>query len=155
MVKVHVAACSTGLPLSILTGLGSQHDSQKFIEVIDRIEIKIERGRPRTKPDEVVADAAYDGMKIKEYLRRRNIRSNIGVNKRNMKKPHVGRHTRFEEVSYKKSRSCIERFNSLIKTRFRRIALRYERLESCFRGLLNIACFLIYWKKLQAKGILK
>jgi len=111
-VKVHVAVCSTGLPLSIFTGLGSQHNSQKFIEFIDGIEIKIERGRPRTKPGEVVADAAYDDMKIREDLRRRNICSNIGVNKRNMKIPHVGRPTRFEEVSYKKNRSCIERFNS-------------------------------------------
>ena len=154
-VKVHVAVCSTGLPLSILTGLGSQHDSQKFIEVIDGIEIKIERGRPRTKPDEVVADATYDNMKIREYLRRRNIHSNIGVNKRNMKKPYVGRPTRFEEMSYKKNRNCIKKFNSWINTRFRRITMSYKRLESCFGGLLNITCFLIFWTKLHAGGILK
>ena len=155
VVTVHVAVCSAGLPLSILIGLGSQRYNQEFIEVIDGIEIKIERGRPRTKPSEVVADAAYDDMKIREYLRRRNIRSNIGVNKRNMKKPHVGRPTRFEEVSYKKNRSCIERFNSWIKTRSRRNALRYERFKSCFRGLLNITYFLIFWMKLHAGGILK
>ena len=152
---MHVAVCSTGLPLTILTGLGSQHDSRKFTDIMDGIKIKVEIGHPRTKPDEVVADAAYDDTKIREYLRRRNIRSNIGVNKRNQKKSHVGRPTRFEEVSYKKNRSCIERFNSWIKTRFRRIVLRYERLESCFMGLLNIVCFLIYWNKLQARGILK
>ena len=152
---MHVAVCSTGLPLNILTGPGSQHDSQKFIEVVDEVEIKTGRGRPRTKPNEVVADAAYDDREIREYLRRRNIRSNIGVNKRNQKKPKLGRPTRLDEESYKKNRSCIERFNSWIKTRFRRIVLRYERLESCFRGLLDIACFLIYWKKLQAGGVLK
>jgi len=152
---VHVAVCYTGLPLNILTGLGSQHDRKKFTDVMGGVKIKVEIGRPRTKPSEVVADAAYDDLEIREYLRRRNIRSNIGVNKRNQKKPHVGRPTRFEEVSYKKNRSCIERFNSWIKTRFRRIVLRYERLESCFMGLLNIACFLIYWKKLQARGILR
>ena len=74
VVMVHVAVCSAGLPLSILIGLGSQRYNQEFIEVIDGIEIKIERGRPRTKPDEVVADAAYDDMKIREYLKRRHIR---------------------------------------------------------------------------------
>ena len=152
---VHVAVCSTGLPLNILTGLGSQHDSKKFIDAMAGVKIKAEIGRPRTKPGEVVADAAYDDTEIREYLRRRNIRSNIGVNKRNQKKPKLGRPTRFVEVSYKKNRSCIERFNSWTKTRFRRIVLRYERLESCFMGLLDIACFLIYWKKMQAGGILK
>ncbi len=59
------------------------------------------------------------------------------------------------ETSHKKNRSCIERFNSWIKTRFRRIVLRYEIPESCFRGLLDIASFLIYWKKLRAGGVLK
>ena len=54
--------CKLGLPLSILTGLGSQHDSKKFIDVMDNIKIKIKRGRPRTRPDEVVADAAYDDI---------------------------------------------------------------------------------------------
>ena len=152
---MHVVVCSTSLPSNIQTGLGSQHDNRKFIEVVEGIKIKVGRGHPRTKPDEVVADAAYDDTKIRAYLRRRNIRSNIGVNKRNQKKPRLGRPTRLDEESYKKNRSCIERFNSQIKTRFRRIALRYERLESCFRSLLNIACFLIYWKKLQARGILK
>ena len=147
--------CSTGLPLNILTGLGNQHDSQKFIEVLEGIKIKVEIGRPRTKPGEVAADAAYDDTKIRAYLQRRNISSNIGVNKRNQKKPRVGRPMRFEEESYKKNRSCIEKVNSWMKKRFRRIVLRYERLESCFRGLLNIACFLIYWTKLQARGILK
>lgn len=147
--------CTSGLPLSILTGLGSQHDSEKFIDVMDNIKIKIKRGRPRTRPDEVVADAAYDDIEIRKYLRKRHIRSNISINKRNRKKPKVGRPTRMEKESYKTNRSCVEKFNSWIKTKFRRLTVRYEILESCFMGLLNIACFLMYWQKMQAGGILK
>ena len=74
---MHVAVCYTGLPLNILTGLGSQHDRKKFIDVMDGVKIKVEIGRPRTKPSEVVADAAYDDTEIREDLRRRNIRSNM------------------------------------------------------------------------------
>jgi len=122
---------------------------------MDKIKVRVKRGRPRTRPNETVADAAYDDIEIREYLRRRHIRSNIAVNKRNRKKPKVGRPTRLDKESYKKNRSCVERFNSWIKTKFRRLTLRYERLNSCFVGFLNIACFLIYWQKLQARGILK
>ena len=138
-----------------MTGLGSQHDSKKFIDVVDNIKINIKRGRPRTRPDEVVADAAYDDIKVRKYLRKRHILSNISANKHNRKKLKVGRPTRMEKESYKTNRSCVEKFNSWIKTKFRRITVRYERLESCFMGFLNIACFLICWKKMQASGILK
>lgn len=82
---------------------------QKFIEVMDGNEIEVVRGRPITKPDEVVADAAYDDTKIREDLRRRNIHSNLWVNKHNKKKQKSDRPTRLEEESYKKNRSCIER----------------------------------------------
>jgi hypothetical protein len=69
--------------------------------VVSNIQINTGNGRPRTKPREVLADAAYDDESIRSYLRRRGIRSNIPSNKRNQKKPRRGRPTRFEEGSYK------------------------------------------------------
>ncbi|TGC06745.1 IS5/IS1182 family transposase, partial [Methanolobus halotolerans] len=32
--------------------------------------------------------------------------------------------------------------------RFRRLVIRYERLNVVFKGLLDIACFMVCWKKL-------
>jgi hypothetical protein len=46
-------------------------------------------------------------------------------------------------------RSAVERFFSKIKMGFRRIILRYERLDKIFRALVVIATFFIYWEKLQ------
>lgn len=66
--KVHVAVSLEGLLLKILISPGNEHDSQRFEQVMAGIKIKIGIGRPRTKPDEVMADAAYDTEAIRMYL---------------------------------------------------------------------------------------
>jgi len=146
-VKVHVAVSSEGLPLSIVTGPGNEHDSQQFEPVMADIRINIGRGRPRTRPVEVVADAGYDSDSIRAYLRRRGIKSNIPANKRNQKKPSPGRPTRFDEATYK-NRGVVERFFGWLKLGFRRIATRHERIDACFQGFLQLAAFLMIWRRI-------
>jgi len=87
-------------------------------------------------------------VQVREYLRRRRIKASIPENKRNRKKRNRGRPKRFSKESYLK-RSAVERFFSKIKMGFRRIILRYERLNRIFRALVVIATFFIYWEKLQ------
>jgi transposase len=135
-----------GLPLSLVLSPGNEHDSKRFVEVLNCIRIRKAIGRPRSKPIEVLADAAYDNMEIRLYLRRRGIKSNIPRNKRNQKDPKKGRPTRFCRKSYG-IRGSVERFFGWLKSGFRRLAIRYERLNSCFMGLLNLACFIIYWRR--------
>ena len=73
-VKVHAAVSAEGLPLSLVIGAGNEHDSRRFTDVLEGIRIRTS-GRPRTRPREVVAEAAYDEGRIRGYLRRRGIRS--------------------------------------------------------------------------------
>jgi transposase len=133
--------------LTIQIASGTEHDRNHFVEVMEDIKIKTDR-RPRTRPLEVLADSAYDVISIRKYLRRRAIKSNIPVNIRNRKSPKRGRPTRLEYESYRK-RGTIERFFAWLKMGFRRITNRYERLNVVFKGLLDIACFLMCWKKVQ------
>jgi transposase len=116
------------------------------VEVLTNIRIGKGIGRPVSRPKEVLADAAYDNNEIRLHLRRRGIKSNIPCNKRNWKTAKRGRPTRFNQQSYRK-RGCVERFFGWLKSGFRRLTTRYERLNTCFMGLLNLACFIIYWKK--------
>jgi transposase len=135
------------LPLAIILGPGNEHDSKRFEQTVGSIRINIGRGRPRNKPKEVLADAAYDIEAIRVYLRRRGIKCCIPENKRNQKKTARGRPTRFDNESYKK-RGSVERFFGWLKSGFRRIATRYERLDDCFLGLICLAAFLIIWRKI-------
>ena len=135
-----------GLPLSLVLSPGNEHDSKRFVEVLNSIRIGKGIGRPISRPGEVLADAAYDNKEIRLYLRQRGIKSNIPGNKRNQKTPRLGRPVRFNQQSYR-LRGSIERFFGWLKASFRRLAIRYERLNICFMGLLNLACFIIYWKR--------
>ncbi len=143
--KAHVVVSSDSIPLAIILGPGNEHDSQKFEQVVESIRINTGRGRPKTRPKEVLADAAYDAESIRCYLRRRGIKSSIPSNKRNQKKPSRGRPTRFDEKEYKK-RGAVERFFGWLKLGFRRISVRHERLDVCFAGWILLASFLIVWR---------
>ena len=88
-----------GLPLSLVLSPGDEYDSKRFVEVLNGIRIGKCIGRPRSRPLEVLADAAYDIKDIRLYLRRRGIKSNIPTNKRNRKAPKLGRSVRFNQQS--------------------------------------------------------
>ncbi len=100
--------------------------------------------RPRTRPEEVVADAAYDTKEIRRYLRRRGIRANIPANIRNRRRAKRGRPTRLDKKGYSVGRSSVERFFGWLKGGFRRLIIRYERLKLTFLGFLHMACIAIY-----------
>ena len=145
--KAHAVVNSDSIPLTIIVGPGNEHDSRKFEQVVGSIRINAVRGRPKTSPKEVLADAAYDTESIRCYLRRRGIKSSIPSNKRNQKKSSKGRPTRFDEKSYKK-RGAVERFFGWLKLGFRRISVRHERLDVCFAGWIVLASFLIIRRKM-------
>jgi transposase len=146
-VKAHAAVSSDSIPLAIIVGAGNEHDSQRFEQAVSSIRINIGRGRPKCRPGEVLADAAYDTEAIRCYLRKRGVRSSIPSNNRNQKKPQKGRPTWFDETSYRK-RGAVERFFGWLKTGFRRICVRHERLDACFAGLILLASFLLIWRKM-------
>jgi IS5 family transposase len=80
-----------GLPLSVVVGPGNEHDCRRFEEALGGLRVKKSgRGRARTRPKVVYADAAYDAKAIREGLRRRGIRAGIPKN------PRRGKGTRGE-----------------------------------------------------------
>ncbi|WP_051712277.1 IS5/IS1182 family transposase, partial [Streptomyces sp. NRRL S-350] len=63
-----------GTPLGfVLTG-GNANDCTRLEAVLEAIRVpRVGSGRPRTRPDHVVADKGYSSRKIRAYLRRRGI----------------------------------------------------------------------------------
>lgn len=79
-----------------------------------RIEgVSVPIGIPITRPEEVIVDAAYDSEEISKYNKKKEIKTNSPVNKRNRMKRRVGRPIRYYKEEYKK-RSVVELFFSLI-----------------------------------------
>jgi transposase len=76
--KVHLACEQGQKPLSVVITAGQRGDSPQFQVVLGRIRVpRPGRGRPRTRPDRVLADKAYGSRAYRAYLRRRGIRCTI------------------------------------------------------------------------------
>jgi transposase len=90
------------------------------------------------KPWQLYADAAYDTEPIRRGLESIGIEPNIPVNPRNGRRPRP-----YNVEVYKRMRPAVERFFGWIKS-FRRIIIRYERLESTYKTLTTIAPIIIH-----------
>jgi len=127
--KIHVCVNRDSMPLSIIIGPGNEHDSKKLLELVGDLD---------WKPEQLYADAAYDTEHIRRGLESMGVEPNIPVNPRNGRRPRP-----YNVGLYRRMRSAVERFFGRIKS-FRRIIIRYERLESTYKALVTIASIIIH-----------
>jgi len=123
-----------GLPLACAVAPANTHDFRLYEPTLEAFEIPEVQDRPAI----ISADAAYDAQEIRQYNRKRGIKSNIPVNRRARTHPKRGRPFWFDSELYKR-RSAVERFFSWIEA-FKKIIPRYERYEHLFQGLVQLAC---------------
>ncbi len=110
------------------------HDSKVLEEVVDNVSpIKGPRGRPgrpRKRPKKLHADKGYDFPRCREALRKRGIKARIarrGIDS----SERLGRH-----------RWVVERTLAWL-SRYRRLAVRYERRADIHEAFLHLGCSLI------------
>lgn len=126
-----------GLPLSIIVVPANENDSTLYIPTLKNFKIKRLVGRPVNRPSKMTADGMNDTVKIRKYNRKRGIKSNIPVNKRNRKKKKKGRPIKVDQEEYKK-KSVIERFYSWIES-CKKVFPRYEIKETSYLGVVMLA----------------
>ncbi len=101
------------------------------------------RGRPRQKPDRVIADRAYDSDPLRSRLKRRGIEL-IVPHRRGRRRPPTqdGRKLRRYRRRWK-----VERTFSWL-TQFRRLVTRWEHSLTMFWAFVHVACLLIALRRL-------
>ncbi|MGP3982918.1 transposase [Streptomyces sp. KR80] len=77
--KIHLAADGRCRPLAFHLTAGQAGDAPTFTGVMARLRVPRRRGRPRARPDMVLADKAYSSRAIREHLCKRGIRAVIPV----------------------------------------------------------------------------
>ncbi|MGW7210749.1 transposase [Streptomyces sp. NPDC054837] len=69
--KIHLAVDASFHVLEAVITAGQRGDAPVFTEVMERIRMpRINGGRPRTRPDHVLADRAYSSRAIRSYVRK-------------------------------------------------------------------------------------
>ncbi|WP_436849557.1 IS5 family transposase [Streptomyces avermitilis] len=140
--KIHLASDGRCRPLVfVLTG-GQAGDAPAFTDVMACLRVPRRRGRPRTRPDLVLADKAYSSRAIRDHLRRRGIRAVIPERadqqaNRTRRGRAGGRPPVFDREAYKQ-RNTVERCINRLK-QWRGIATRYEKTATIYLAGLHIA----------------
>lgn len=93
----------------------------------------------RNRPKEIVADKAYNGDRVRQYLKRRGIQAMIPEKSlpKGHKRRKKGPHYRFNKQTYKE-RNVIERLINHLKE-MRRLATRFEKLAVSFLAMVKLA----------------
>ncbi len=127
-----------GLPLGVRLESASPAEVTLAEATLAEVKVPRPKGRPRTKPERIIADRAYDSDPLRERLKKRGIDLIVPYRKNSKKRKHEdGRKLRRYE-----RRWIIERTNAWLG-QFRRLLVRHEHLLLTYRAFFYLACLWI------------
>lgn len=140
--KIHAALDGHGRLLAILLTPGHDGDAPMMLPLLAQIRVNRPAGRPRTRPNRVLADKAYSCRAIRAHLRQRGITAVIpepddqkGHRKR--RGSAGGRPVTYDKTAYK-GRNVLERTFNTVK-HWRGLATRYDKHVIVYRGAIILA----------------
>ena len=150
--KIHSAVDGRGRPLANVVTGGQRNDGAMLEQVLADIHVpRHGRGRPRTRPDAVIADKAYSSGTIRRQLRGRGIAAVIPeksdtIAARERRGSRGGRPPKLDADLYK-DRNVVERSFALAK-QWRALATRYDKLAITYRAAVTLCAILAWLRRL-------
>jgi transposase len=135
--KHHLITDARGIPLAAILTSANAHDVTQLLPLVSAIPALRGRcGRPRRRPARVQGDRAYDSAAHRRALRAKGIC------------PVLAQRRTAHGSGLGKTRWVVERSIAWLH-QFRRLKMRYERLDFVHEAFLSIACSMICWKFIQ------
>ena len=134
--------------MSIILTPGQAGDNPQLLPLLDQITVRRDGpGRPRKRPDRVLADKAYSHPSTRAALRARGIRftspeKSDQIARRAAKGSRGGRPPAFDPALYA-DRNVVERCFNRLK-QFRDLATRYAKRAAYYRTELIIASIVLW-----------
>jgi transposase len=134
--------------MSILLTAGQAGDNPQLLPLLDQIAVHRDGpGRPRIRPERVVADKAYSHPSTRAALRERRIaftcpERDDQISRRRAKGSRGGRPPAFDQVIYA-GRNVVERCFNRLK-QFRGLATRYAKRAAYYRAEIIIAATVLW-----------
>ena len=141
-VLIHLLVDAAGMPVSAETS-PANGDERKLAEyLVETVTVKTGKpGRPPKKIKRIAGDKGYDSQKLREFLLSKGIAPQIPRKKNAV--PRRGR-----PVLMRAPRFQIERTFSWLQRKFRRLAVRWERLPQCFNSFLSLGISVLWMQRL-------
>ncbi len=146
--KIHLAVDGRGLPMSIILTPGQAGDNPQLLPLLDQVRVDRDGpGRPRKRPERVLADKAYSHPSTRAALRRRGIaftspEKSDQIARRKAKGSRGGRPPVFDPDTYA-DRNVVERCFNRLK-QFRDLATRYAKRVAYYRSEITIAAIVLW-----------
>ena len=125
---------------------GQRHDSTQLEPLLDAIRVPRPggRGRPRKRPDHLIADKGYSYERCRQALRRRGIPHTIPerADQRTRRARKPGRKPAFDTATYRR-RNAAERCVNRLK-QWRGVATRFEKRAANYRAMVVVAALMIW-----------
>jgi len=135
--KHHLLVDQSGLPLAWrLTG-GNRHDVTQLIPLLEAVPaVRGAVGRPRRRPERLLADRGYDFETQRRALRERGI------------EPVIARRQTEHGSGLGRYRWVVERTFAWLH-HFKRLLVRYERRAEMHEAMLALGCCLVCFRRLR------
>lgn len=140
--KIHLATDGRGLPMSVTLTPGQAGDNPRPLPLPDQVSVKCDGlGRPRKRPDRVLADKAHSSSSTRQALRARGIQFTSPEKKdhaaNRLRKGSAGGCPPVFDLEVYKGRNVVERCFNRFK-QFRALATRFTKRAAYRRTELTL-----------------
>jgi IS5 family transposase len=135
------------MPISFCTTAANGDERQQVVPLLNKIKVKTSAvGRLKQRFKVLAGDKGYDAKWLRQLLRKRGIRGQIAKRRRQDRKT-IGRPIMISVPRFQQ-----ERCFAWLQRKYRRLVVRWERLQHCFDGFLHLAIIHIWINRILLVG---